>query len=295
MSIYTDLHRLIYFLSDFYPLFIFISIGLFTCVVSLKNLREIRCRDWLTRNPLTFYVLCACWVVFDIIGALAGNRPHAHYFLPLTLSVSVLVGLTYTLQRETTDEKGFGKFVQLNILALLIAPLIFTHFHKEVREFYHLIKYGHTLSHDLKIGHDKPSLTEHAKEIAAFVDKIRNPQDTLFSWSYEPWIFWALDIKSPIKVLDLGFSKIFSGSLQHQFGEGVLSELKSHPPTLILDTTENPQLLRRRDRLYSDFSIYVEDQFECVRQFPDGVRVFKRKQIHDTLSTVPRSAISGLH
>ena len=184
-----------------------------------------------------------------------------------------MVGLTYSLQVETI---GGAKQVQLSILTLLIVPLVVTHFDKEFRELVHLVRYGHTLTHDKELGHDKPPFEEQAKQIAVFIEGVRKKDDTLFSWEMSPWIFQALNIKSPIFALDMSYRKAFSGSLRQSFVDDVMRQLQSHPPTFIIDSTNDPrpgplspetELTKRQDSLYVEFSQFVDDQYECLKEF----------------------------
>src|SRR5262249_17179052 len=133
--------------------------------------------------------------------------------------------------------------------------------------FVHLVRYGHTLTHDKELGHDKPSFEDQAKQIAVFIDGIRKKDDTLFSWNFSPWIFQMLHIKSPVHVLDMAYGKLFSGSLRQTFVEGVLRELRSHPPSFIMDGTNDPELTKQQDPVYLDFSQLVDDQYECLKEF----------------------------
>ncbi len=285
-----------HFLYDLYMLIIFILIGFCAYLFEFKHfLQE---KDYSRVGVTPFYILSALWVIVDLIGALSGNRSHSQYFLPLTLSIAAMAGLTYSLQVESI---GSAKQVQLLILTLLVVPLVVTHFDKEFREFVHLVRYGHTLTHDKESGHDKPTPEAQAKQIAVFIEGIRNKDDTLFSWDFSPWIFNALHIKSPIYVLDMAYRKLFSGSLRQRFVEGVLTQLQSHPPTFIMDDTNEPELSKRLDPLYMTFSQFVDNQYQCVKEFelPYGtkIRVYKRTRKKETTVMSwpsPKPAVSNM-
>jgi len=289
-------YMIVHFLADLYMLIIFILIGFCAYLFGLKHF--LQQKDYSRLRVASFYILSALWVVVDLVSALSGNRSHSQYFLPLTLSIAAMVGLTYSLQVEAIRS---AKQVQLLILTLLVVPLVVTHFDKEFREFVHLVRYGHTLSHDKELGHDKPSFEEQGKQIAVFIKGIRNKDDTLFSWNFSPWIFMALDIKSPVSVLDLAYRKLFSGSLRQSFVEGVMRQLHSHPPTFIIDDTNDPELSKRQDPVYLDFSQLVDDQYECLKAFKlpydIKVRVYKyteKKEAEEKLWQSPKPATSNV-
>src|SRR5215510_1924267 len=286
-------------LADLRILIIFILLGICAYLSKFKYVfHEIRQQDNQFRIT-SFYLLGALWVLADLFAALAGNRPQNHYFLPLTLSIAAMVGLTYSLQVEAI---GSGKRVQCLILTLLLAPLVLTHFYKEFRELIHLVRYGHTLSHDRDLGHDKPPLEEQAKQIAVFIEGVRKKDDTLFSWEMIPWIFNAVNIKSPIFALDMSYRKAFSGSLRQRFVEDVMRQLQSHPPTFIMDSTNDPELTKRQDSLYKEFARFVDDQYECLKEFKLSwklsydiiiVRVYKRTGKGEAMGKSWQSSQSG--
>src|SRR5262249_59037111 len=170
-------HMTVHFLADLYLLFIFILIGFCAYLFELK--RFLLQKDYHRFGVTSFYILSALWVLVDLFGALAGNRSQTQYFLPLTLSIAAMVGLTYFLQVEAI---GSAKRVQLLILTLLLAPLVLTHFDNEFRELVHLVRYGHTLTHDTELWHDKSPFEEQTKQIVVFIESIRKKDDTLFSW-----------------------------------------------------------------------------------------------------------------
>src|SRR5262249_3683665 len=278
-SSFARYFHMLHFLDDLRILIIFILIGFCAYLFDFKRL--LPQKDYSRFGVTSFYILSALWVLVDLFDALAGNRSQTQYFLPLTLSIAAMVGLTYSLQLEAI---GSGKRVQLLILTLLLAPLVLTHFDNEFRELVHLVRYGHTLSHDTELGHDKLPFEEQAKQIAVFIEGIRKKDDTLFSWEYSPWIFNALNIKSPIYAMDMAYGKAFSGSLRQGFVEDVMRQLQSHPPTFIMDSTKDPELTKRQDPLYMEFARFVDDQYECLKEFKlswklsydINVRVYKR-------------------
>src|SRR5215831_1475362 len=262
---------MLHLLDNLRILIIFILVGFCAYLFDFKRL--LSQKDYSRFGVTSFYILSALWVLVDLFDALAGNKSQTQYFLPLTLSIAAMVGLTYSQQLEAI---GSGKRVQLLILTLLLAPLVLTHFDKEFRELVHLVRYGHTLTHDRELGHDKPPFEEQAKQIAVFIEGVRKKDDTLFTWEFSPWLFFDLNIKSPIYALDMSYRKAFSGSLRQRFVENVMRELQSHPPTFIMDSTNDPrpgplspetELTKRQDSLYVEFSQFVDDQYECLKEF----------------------------
>jgi hypothetical protein len=202
----------------------------------------------------------------DLAGALAGNRSQPQYFLPLTLSLAAMVGLTYA---RHVENQPLRKPLQYSVLALLVGPLMFAHFNTRMREFVHLIRYGHEFSEDAAVnGHDRP-IEARVQEVAAFVDRNRRANDTLFSWGYHPWLFQMLDIRSPVYVPDLWYRKQFAGNVQRQFVEDVLNQLQSNPPTFVVDSSgpDDPEADKQGNPYYQAFSKFIDGQYDFLREF----------------------------
>ena len=254
------------FLGDLHPIIIFVVIGVGAYVGKvISSFRDAKQHDRHSDHVGLLYLLGGLWVLADLAGALAGNRGQSQYFLPLTLSLAAMAGLTYARHIEN---QPLRKPVQYSVLALLVGPLMFAHFNMQMREFVHLIRYGHPFSEDAIFGHDRP-INAQVQEVAAFVDRNRGANDTLFSWGYHPWLFQMLDIKSPVYVLDLWNRKQFAGSTQRQFVNDVLTQLQSTPPTFIVDSSsvDDPEADKRGNPYYQALTHLMDGQYDFLREF----------------------------
>ena len=269
------------FLGDLHPIIIFVVIGFGAYIGQVSSfLRGTGQHDRHSDHVCLLYLLSGLWVLADLAGGMAGNRGQYQYFLPVTLSLAAMAGLTYARQIERAP---LPKPVQYSVLALLVGPLMFAHFNTQMRDFVHVIRYGHPFSEDAGFGHERP-LEDQVQEIAAFVDRNRSANDTLFSWGYLPWLFQMLDIKSPVHVLDLWYRKQFAGNAQRQFVEDVLNQLQSNPPTLIVDSSgpDDAEVDKRRDPYYQAFRKLMDGQYEFLREFrltdDTKIAIYKRRR-----------------
>jgi hypothetical protein len=254
------------FLGDLHPIIIFVVIGFGAYVGQVTSFfRDTEQHDRHSDHVCLLYLLSGLWVLADLAGALAGNRGQSHYFLPLTLSLAAMAALTYARQIERPPLR---KPVQYSVLALLLGPLMFAHVNTQMRQFVHLIRYGHPFSEDAAFGHKRP-LGDQVQEIAAFVDRHRSPNDTMFAWGYQPWLFQMVDIKSPVYVLDLWYRKQFAGNAQRLFVEDVLNQLQSNPPTFIVDSSsiDDPEATKRGNPYYQAFTQLMDGQYDFLREF----------------------------
>ncbi len=255
------------FLGDLHPIIIFVVIGFGAYVgQAISSFRDTKQHDRHSDHVGLLYLLSGLWVLADLAGALAGNRSQPQYFLPLTLSLAAMVGLTYA---RHVENQPLRKPLQYSVLALLVGPLMFAHFNTRMREFVHLIRYGHEFSEDAAVnGHDRP-IEARVQEVAAFVDRNRRANDTLFSWGYHPWLFQMLDIRSPVYVPDLWYRKQFAGNVQRQFVEDVLNQLQSNPPTFVVDSSgpDDPEADKQGNPYYQAFSKFIDGQYDFLREF----------------------------
>ena len=254
-----------YFLRDLYPLIIFILIGFGAYLVELRLSFHDPRPDGNSRlriGPVP--ILAGLWVAVDLLGALAGNRSQTQYFLPLALSIAAMAGVTYTQQVEKTV---LPMHLRSTLLALLIVPLTVTNFNNEFRELVHVVRYGHLLSHDLDLGHDQVPMEQQLRQVGTFIGGVRGKDDTLFSWDLQPWLFQMLDMKSSIYVLDMGFRRQLPRKARLRFVENALNQLQSNPPTFIVDSTEDAEGARREDPLYRTFEQFVDQRYECLKEF----------------------------
>lgn len=98
----------------------------------------------------------------------------------------------------------------------------------------------------------------------------------------------------------MAYEKQFSGDLREQFAGEVLRQLRSTPPTFIVDT-EDSDLSKRKDPFYMNFTQFLDDQYKCVEKFnvtlgvdhrPFEISVYKRaekKQINGEITARARN------
>jgi hypothetical protein len=211
------------------------------------------------QTPCFWWPLALLWVVFDLAGALAGGRNYAHYFLPLTVSLSVLAALACWFLIDAAGERrpwGMNKA----LFALIVGPLVFP----QLLDAW-----------ELKTG-DRPRI----KSWEAVVDRlnaIRGPADTLFTWDYMPLIYVATDMKTPIRLMDA--HNIFDSSEAHRkFGGKIMEGLRRTAPTFVVDGWDNArrERLGSSDPIYKDFRDFLATRYVLVYDV-DNLKVYKSR------------------
>lgn len=250
------------FVSDLRVIFVFIAVAAWFILSEYK--RVLKAPDG--RLLDSAYTMATLWLLCDLFVAFYPNRSHAQYFFPLRLSTAVLSGLSFSLLFRNVAG-GQAALARYPLFAVLVASLVFTHIDKVLSDVAHLVRYGHLLSHDTRFGHDQPSAADQIKEIAVFLGSIKAKNDTLFTWEFSPAIFTAVQMKSPVQVLDMELRKQFSGRLQQKFGDDILRQLKQRPPTFFMDKTADRNAMRKKDVLYDDFSRLIDNQYTMLKQF----------------------------
>jgi len=199
-----------------------------------------------------FLPLVLLWIGFDLWGALAGGRGFAHYFLPLTLSLSVAAGLTFWVLTESPGEKTLNRSVCAALFVLILAPLV----------PYQTLDLGEVLRFIVR---DEQPAVRPWKRIASQLNALREPSDTLFVWDYLPGIYLATEMRSPTRQL-FAFRIFHSPEFHRRFGEEIMRELRTCPPTFVVDGTTDQDMpaLAARDSVYREFREFVEKHYTPV-------------------------------
>jgi len=109
-----------------------------------------------------------------------------------------------------------------------------------------------------------------AELVAARLQAIRHPSDTLFTWDYLPVIYLATEMRSPTRLLDAHYLYDFPGAYQ-RYGEELLRTLRGTPPTFIVggwstgcfSATVDEQH-EAGDPVYRQYRAFLADHYELV-------------------------------
>ena len=137
-------------------------------------------------------------------------------------------------------------------LSLIVGPLIFAQV-SDVRQMSYVLSSG---AHRAVVP---------GQEVAAFLNTIRSPSDTLFTWDYLPSIYFATEMKSPTRLLDAHY--IFDSAHSHQkFREEILRGLEQALPTFLVDGWNNAakERLGAGDPLYRKFRELIEHHYVWI-------------------------------
>jgi 4-amino-4-deoxy-L-arabinose transferase-like glycosyltransferase len=218
--------------------------------------------DKIGQAPCFWWPLALLWFVFDLAGALAGGRNYPHYFLPLTVSLSVVAGVTYWSFMESIPNQARWWGIDKALFGLIVGPLIFAQV-SDVRQMRSVLSSSE---------HPAP---EPWEAVSAHLNAIRSPSDTLFMWDYLPRIYFATEMKSPTRLLDA--HHIFdSAQSRRKFEEEIVQGLKRAPPTFIVDGWRT--VLRERrwagDPVYRRFREFLENHYARIYT-ADNFRLYK--------------------
>lgn len=242
-----------------------------------------------TSSPLFYWPLAILWVLADLAGALAGGQNWPHYFLCLAPSLSVMAGLAVwsIVGSEQKDEmpaatRGFAlpNFATRNLVfALVLGPLLLTQARDvlRLRNFYSQDGYV-----DAWVAEGLPdtippqlqAFDNELQDVSAYLNRVRKPGDTLFSWVYLPTLFFNTGMRSPTRPLDAELLTWFWRAQNH-FGKEILRDLRRSPPTFIVDIvgTHPAQVIADEENpVYLQFQRFVRRSYEVVYQSNDRER-----------------------
>jgi hypothetical protein len=112
---------------------------------------------------------------------------------------------------------------------------------------------------------DRHAWTSEEQALAAHLNAVRGPSDTLFTWDYMPAVYFTTEMKSPIRLLDAHY--IFDSQYSHsRFGEEILRGLEQTPPTFLVDRANNAaeESLRAGDPVYRKFREFIEHNYVWI-------------------------------
>jgi Dolichyl-phosphate-mannose-protein mannosyltransferase len=212
---------------------------------------------------LRFLPLVLLWFLFDLAGALAGGRNYPHYFLALVPSLSVAAGLIYWLVLDGNDDRAFSNVPRVTFFFLIVGPLLFA----QLRD----------------VGKLQYSLQQNGKrsrwnEIADYLNTLRGPADTLFTWQYLPPIYYATGIKNAMPLLGGHYIKANPVAAE-RMGKDIMRRLEETPPTFIIDSSENPEVEKQTNPIYIRFTQILEKRYELLR-VKEEFRIYKRNTTH---------------
>jgi hypothetical protein len=203
--------------------------------------------------PCFWWPLALLWVAFDLAGALAGGRYYPHYFLPLAASLSVLSGVAYWFLLESIPHQAGWWGVDKAIFGLIIGPLIFAQA-LDVRQLRSLAQ-----------GAGERPGVKAQETIATYLNTIRGPSETLFTWDYLPRTYLMTEMKSPTRLLDAHY--IFDSDEAHKrFAEEIIGGLKQAPPTFIVDgwRRAHRERLGIGDAVYGEFQEFLQTNYSLI-------------------------------
>jgi len=212
-------------------------------------------------------LLSVLWVAGDLAGAMAGGRNYAHYFLPLTPSLSLLGGLAYW--RLTAPHGGVPdvRLARLGVAALLLGPLLVAQLHD---------------ANHLRGVLTQPRAQEVEDRGMAFLAHTRQPTDTLFTWDCLWQWYFTTNMRSPSRYLCAEYiyaSPVTAAKIQ----ERIVHDLEHQPPSFVVDRTDNSTGRVADDPAYQWFHHFIEHKYSLV--FADNsVRIYVFNRVQSRIS-----------
>ena len=199
--------------------------------------------------PYTHWgLLGVLWGVCDLAGAMAGGRNYAHYFLPLTPSLSLLGGLAYWRLAAPHGGTPDARLARFGVAALLLGPL--------------LVMQLHDTNH-LRGVLTQARVQEVEDRGLEFLAHTRQPTDTLFTWDCMWQLYFTTNMRSPSRYLCAEYidaSPVTAAKIQ----ERIINDLEQAPPSFVVDKTDNPTERVAADPAYHWFHHFIEDKYRLA-------------------------------
>jgi hypothetical protein len=122
------------------------------------------------------------------------------------------------------------------------------------------------------------------QSVARYLNQVRHPGDTLFTWNYMPLVYFETGMPSPTRLLSAHYL-YDSKKSRDKYGEEMLRQLKQPLPGFIVDATADPERLASQDRIYGDFYELVKKDYELLYVVedrgtylvPGNIRIYGKK------------------
>lgn len=204
--------------------------------------------------------LSALWLFFDIAGALAGGRGYQHYFLALSGSLPVMVGVSYwhVIEHMTTRIEN-GEVVRGFVVCVILSSALLSQT-LDIRKLRHEIQ--------------KPTRTH---PITEYINNNKEKKSTLFVWSYFPRFYFETGLKSPYKIVAGDFLRI-SSYTRKVFAKHLMPALEAEAPTFIILDAANMSSDDVLFKIYKRLQVLVDKKYEFVREVEvSNLHLYRRR------------------
>ncbi len=203
--------------------------------------------------------LTALWLFFDIAGALAGGRGYQHYFLALSGSLPVMVGISYWHAIEhMTSHTDNGDVVRAFVVCAILSSALLTQA-LDIRKLRH-----------------ETQKSSHTHPITEYINKKKDENSTLFVWNYLPRFYLETSLNSPYKIISGDFLRISSYTRQ-VFTKPLMATLENESPTFIIIDPARMSSDDMLAQIYKRFQILINKKYEIVREVKlDNLHLYRR-------------------
>lgn len=173
------------------------------------------------RRPYELWLLIIFWGLFDLLGAMAGGRYYAHYFLALAGSLSIAGALSFWFLTGLA-EGAIVRPLNAALAVIMLGPLLLT----QTLDARHLARW-------ILIPAERPGYGAW-QQVAEHLDRVRAPEDTLFTWDYFPGIYLQTGMTSASRQMDS--RHIYTSQPAYVTnGAEIIREIRTHAPTFVVD------------------------------------------------------------
>jgi hypothetical protein len=161
-----------------------------------------------------FAVSMLIWLAAELAGALAGGKGFAHYFTPALPVLSILAGLALWLM---LDGLNGNALLYGCACALVLVPMTIPA-SQDLYRAYIAVRSRQNWLPEVKT--------------AEFLNREKQPGDTLFVCDYKPYIYFATDMQSPSRLLFADRTRF--SDYDRRYMTEIAADLRQSPPTFMV-------------------------------------------------------------
>ncbi len=211
----------------------------------------------------------ALWAAADAIGALAGRRLYANYFIQAIPSLSLLGAVGAHFLAGQWEKKNSRRVLQWSMATFLI---VFTWFH--TRTLFHWWTW---LTPSAQHSHvrmwDMHKETRQLQSAADFIRSRTEPRDKLFIWGSKSQLYFLTGRDWAVPSMDFDVADDVPPRVStREVRLAAIESLKQAPPKYIIDVQQKLPL--EKD---PDFKGFVEQHYDLEKRFGEW-RLFRLRE-----------------
>jgi 4-amino-4-deoxy-L-arabinose transferase-like glycosyltransferase len=191
--------------------------------------------------------LIITWCLMVLLAVVLPGKPFGHYFIQLMLPVSIVAGRYF---RESLIKPGWlNKIIRFPVGAIILVVIIAGNVAMQKHDYF-----------------DKPDIP---RQVADYLRPKLRPQDRIYTGNYQQVLYYLLKKDCPVKYVH----RTLMCSPDHR--NALQIDLPKEMNALM--GMDFSYILMKGPYCYEPMNVYLQENYQVIREFPGGVRVYEKR------------------